>query len=454
MVLFDARGGSQISEWWFSSKILFSYGVKWQQKNINRQKTTKNYGIEMEQITMQSKNERWPLLSFKEYKDDINPKPKYQRQDSWNIKQKQMLIDSIIRKIDIPKLYLRENPNNGKYSYEMIDGQQRMRTMWEFLQGDLRLSEEAEDILIGDKIYKIAGCTYLELEQKIKMERIHKYTLDVVIIYDATEDEIADLFYRLNNGTPLSPAEVRNCMSGVMGNVIREIAGHTFFKKVCFTNKKYAHQQIVAQMMLLELNGGIEETRDRILTKMYANYSEKVPLKTIENLKNILDLLNLIFEDKSRLLNKTSIINLYLILSYLSKSIKFKKDFYKKVYDWFVMSEPVRAKSIEYKLFMTSSVNSPQSIEGRFKIILIDFLTHFNDIQLISFDTKRYFDEIQKAEIYSINKGVCQGCFKKLRENDWESDHKTPWIKGGSTTVENGQVLCKPCNLKKRDKLW
>ena len=164
---------------------------------------------------METKNERWPLLTFKEYEKDINPSPTYQRSAVWKPGQKQLLMDSILRKIDIPKLYLRETNSNG-FTYEIIDGQQRMRALWEFLSNKYPLSEEAENILVGDKLFDVAEFTYEQLPPRLKVERIHKYTLDVVIIQQATEDEIADLFYRLNNGTPLKPAEVRNAMPGEM----------------------------------------------------------------------------------------------------------------------------------------------------------------------------------------------------------------------------------------------
>ncbi|MCK5180413.1 MAG: DUF262 domain-containing protein [Candidatus Pacebacteria bacterium] len=84
---------------------------------------------------METKQENWPLLSFKEYEKDINLTPTYQRSSVWKPEQKQMLIDSILRKIDIPKIYLRETKNKD-YQYEIIDGQQRMRAIWDFLKND------------------------------------------------------------------------------------------------------------------------------------------------------------------------------------------------------------------------------------------------------------------------------------------------------------------------------
>jgi 5-methylcytosine-specific restriction endonuclease McrA len=102
---------------------------------------------------------------------------------------------------------------------------------------------------------------------------------------------------------------------------------------------------------------------------------------------------------------------------------------------------------------MKSSANSINSIENRMRIVLYDFYDRFNSFSIIKLDEKRIFDDIQKLEIYSKNKGICQLCSKKVAEFNWHADHITPWIKGGRTVVENGQTLCVKCNIFKKDKI-
>lgn len=103
---------------------------------------------------------------------------------------------------------------------------------------------------------------------------------------------------------------------------------------------------------------------------------------------------------------------------------------------------------------MSSSANSRKSIQERFKILLYDFNEQFNNIYFVELDPQRLFSENLKKDIYSRDKGICQICLKRVNEQSWEADHKIPWIKGGKTSLENGQVTCKKCNQKKRDKLW
>lgn len=395
----------------------------------------------------------WSLLSFKEFEKDINPNPTYQRSEVWDLDQKQLLIDSILRNIDIPKIYLREI-KNGEYQYEVIDGQQRMRAIWDFLNNLLPLSGEAEEIEIRGKIYEASEKLYEELESTIKTDRIHRYNLNVVIVSDATEDEIADLFYRLNNGKPLNPAEVRNSMPGKMTVAIRELSKHSFFAKTTFNNTRFAYDQICAQMMMLELNTGLASTTDRTLSKMYDNYKNLVPPKAVENLKKTLDVLDKIFPEKSRLLNKAQTINLYLVVSYLLRTTTFAKKFQKSFLDWYLETEPGRQKYDEYKLYMKNATNSRSSIEGRFKMLILNLYERFEDIEIIGLDSKRSFDEREKTQIFARDKGFCRICSKKVTEHSWHADHIKPWIKGGKTEISNGQLLCIRCNLQKKDKLW
>ena len=75
----------------------------------------------------------WSIDDLNKSKDRINPKPQYQRTSVWSVSKKKLLIDSILRGYDIPKFYLNETPNDPMFDFEVTDGQQRMRSIWEFM---------------------------------------------------------------------------------------------------------------------------------------------------------------------------------------------------------------------------------------------------------------------------------------------------------------------------------
>ena len=61
----------------------------------------------------------------------------------------------------------------------------------------------------------------------------------------------------------------------------------------------------------------------------------------------------------------------------------------------------------------------------------------------------RAFDENHKREAYEKQKGICVVCNKHFEFNEMEADHIDPWSKGGPTTSENCQLLCKEDNRRK-----
>ena len=64
----------------------------------------------------------------------------------------------------------------------------------------------------------------------------------------------------------------------------------------------------------------------------------------------------------------------------------------------------------------------------------------------------RAFDEDQKQAAYSRQKGICPKCGNHFEYSEMEGDHIIPWSKGGKTTDDNCQMLCKRCNGIKSDR--
>lgn len=61
----------------------------------------------------------------------------------------------------------------------------------------------------------------------------------------------------------------------------------------------------------------------------------------------------------------------------------------------------------------------------------------------------RAFTDNQKRESFERQTGLCPKCKKQFEIGQMEADHITPWSKGGRTTAENCQMLCKDDNRRK-----
>lgn len=88
----------------------------------------------------------WNVDQAVRRKARIDPRPTYQRAPVWNTARKQLLIDTILRGYDIPKLYLRKLNGTGTHEHEIVDGQQRLRTLWEFVEDKFELGSESETL--------------------------------------------------------------------------------------------------------------------------------------------------------------------------------------------------------------------------------------------------------------------------------------------------------------------
>ncbi len=153
---------------------------------------------------MQSNKKPWLLKTICGIKERINTNPDFQRPPIWSKAQKQLLIDTILRDYDIPKLYWQKTGSRPD-KYDVVDGQQRLRAIWEFFDGGFKLPKDADPI---DGEF-IGGCSYEELPDALRM-KLDVYPLDIVVLEDTDDDEVREMFLRLQNGTSLKSQEKRN----------------------------------------------------------------------------------------------------------------------------------------------------------------------------------------------------------------------------------------------------
>lgn len=188
----------------------------------------------------------------------INEDPDYQRESAiWSTEKKQLFIDSILNRFDVPKLYFHDlRTDKGVYDYAVVDGKQRLHAIFSFLKDEFSL---ASDFSLMEPHAKEKspdpGSKFSQLSEYWR-EEFKAASLSVVLIQNAADEDIEELFSRLNNGEPLNAAEKRNAMGGDLCKLIREIAEDAFFKKkLKISNKRYQHLEMAAKLILLERTG-------------------------------------------------------------------------------------------------------------------------------------------------------------------------------------------------------
>ncbi len=118
--------------------------------------------------------------------------PDFQRRSVWTEKAKSYLIDTIVRGKPIPKLIISQRLQGKKNVRIVVDGQQRLRTMLGFYNGDFKISKVHNE--------ELAGKTYDTLPEDIQNEFL-KYELGVDLLFDMPYEDILDIFARINSYT-------------------------------------------------------------------------------------------------------------------------------------------------------------------------------------------------------------------------------------------------------------
>ncbi len=402
-----------------------------------------------------------PITTICNWKNKIDEQPDYQRPPAWGRKQKQLLIDSILREYDIPKMYWR-SVKRDNFQYEVIDGQQRLRTIWEYREGLFALPKDADPV----KGHKVAGLKYADLPFELSSD-FDTYAVDVVMVEEAVqtegEDEVRDMFLRLQNGTTLKAQEKRNAMPGQMREFVKTLSVHPFFESCRFKNQRYTFDHVAAQAVCLELAGGPANIKDTDLNRMYEeNRAFDANGALAKKVRRVFELLLKCFPDKTPELERYNVITLYCLASLLIDGYVLD-GIDEKLPAWFIAFEGERAAQealpedereiqlVEYRRLISQSTDAEESIRARLEMMERRFFSAFADIE--PKDAQRDFTHEQRLAIFRRDGGICQVHLKcegnKVAWDHWHADHKVPHVKGGKTTVANGQVACAACNLSK-----
>ena len=346
--------------------------------------------------------------------------PEYQRNYIYADGKKDVaVIDSVLKGYPIGLIYFNKVDDD---KFEVLDGQQRITSLGRFVEGRLSIIDESG---IPQDINSIADD---------KREKILKTRL-LIYICEGTESEIKEWFKTINiAGVPLKPQELLNAVfSGPFVTAAKEE----------FSNSQNAHIQMWSHFINGTANRQdfLERALDWVSKGHISDYMKQhrrddniIELKTYFNA--VLGWVNSVFPipyDKMKGLEWGRLYETY----------------HKQPYDPQKVNERV-----------AELLDDPQveNKSGVFEYVL----GGEQDTKLLNV---RVFDEKIKRQVYKLQtddaelKGIsnCPYCaigHEATRTRIWklsemDADHVTAWSKGGSTSIENCQMLCKTHNRAK-----
>ena len=149
--------------------------------------------------------EQYTIADFIEWNREkrLELNPFFQRKSVWSPAARTYLIDTILNDLPVPKIYIRTSIDleTKKVKREVVDGQQRIRTILEFAADKIRLSSRSENY---------GGRNYSSLSDTDKQQFLG-YPLSVDHLMNASNADVLEVFARLNSyGVNLSPQEKRH----------------------------------------------------------------------------------------------------------------------------------------------------------------------------------------------------------------------------------------------------
>lgn len=137
-------------------------------------------------------------------KSELVLQPRFQRRAIWTAKARSYLIDTMLRQLPIPIIFLRQDvdPRTRRTVREVVDGQQRLRAIIDYAEGKFAILPSHNP--------EFGGLRFDELPTDVQ-HRLLDYEFSVVILVGATDADVLNVFSRLNSYTEtLTPQEKLN----------------------------------------------------------------------------------------------------------------------------------------------------------------------------------------------------------------------------------------------------
>lgn len=329
------------------------------------------------------------------------------------------VIDSILKGYPIGLIYFNQVDTD---KFEVLDGQQRITRIGRFVTGKFAVKDKN-----GHEQYH-DGMAESQREHILN-------TKPLVYVCEGDEPEIKDWFETINiAGVPLTKQEILNAVySGPFVTRAREEFSNSQNANVQKWNAYIAGD--IKRQAYLEL--ALDWVSDGAIGGYMSKHRDDQDITELKNHFNtVIDWVSTVFTDVESEMKGLEWNRLY-------------QTYHKNKYD------PVKVSAAVQKLYADGFVKSRKGI---FEYVLggeVD--TKLLDVRMFDDATKRSVYEAQTVEAKKKGVSNCPHCAighdankeKVWGLSDMDADHVAAWSKGGATTTQNCQMLCKTHNRAK-----
>lgn len=385
--------------------------------------------------------------------------PKFQRNVVWSTNAQAFFIDTLLRELPIPKIYIKGDTDvsTGSSTYRVVDGQQRLTAIFSFLSGNLALLDKYSKDLGLD------GKKFIEIPIG-KRSKFYEYPMSVEMISDASNEEIKDMFARLNRtGAKLNQQELRHAAyEGDFIQLAEEMTQDPYWGRIRMFGISQIRRMLDIEyvselLMTIDKNEILD--RKKGLDKFYADNEVMGDVKK-RQLKSHFQKVSgymkkIVVDHSTRFVNKGDFYSLFYTVNYcVVNNYVFHRINVEKIRESLsyltveISANSKIPKFSEYYNSTQQAVDSLSSRNLRFEV-LRDL---FEPMMAERKDTRRNFTLLQKQIIWNMSSDKKCGICGKVVESfeDYEPDHIKLWNEGGRTEINNGRVTHIACNRGRR----
>ena len=422
-------------------------------------------------------------------KDNIKTNQEYQRGEVWTREQEMRLIDSVLRGYQLPIFYLHRIKQTNAFGdewnvHQIIDGQQRSNALRKFVRGDFSLHNVEDEksrypvFLRNTDQYPCpwSGKNFDTLPQEWR-DKLLNTQLSVAFISDADDNEVRDLFVRLQSGSPLNSQEKRDSYPGQFTDFILKLGGkptlgydgYDFFTKILKLKPgtdRGKTRQLAAQIAFLffeRQKHGFDHISEATRAKIDEYYDTQLAFNAsspeCQRLLQIIDKLNtLLINWKGPKLVAHNAIHLVLFVDSIwdDYSQTWEEGFLSALEQFsklYVAGREANKKGEfheawqEYGQWARTNSDSAESIRRRHRYFS-DRMVEFLADSLVPKDQTRAFSDFERQFIYWRDSTQCQVCHQKVAWDIAEIHHVKQHKDGGRTVIDNGVLVHDYCHPK------
>jgi hypothetical protein len=198
--------------------------------------------------------------------------PDFQRREVWSSQSKSNLVNTILLGLPLPIFFIRNkmDPETKRATREVVDGQQRLRAIFDFIDNGFPVKKSQND--------DYGGKLFSELPSEVQSEFL-EYELSVNALVDLSDNDVLDIFARLNSyGVRLNKQELLNAKYFGYFKQLAYSLGFRY-KKFWSDNGIFSHANIIRMKevefvsdTLMSMLDGIHDLK--ALEKCYKLYDE------------------------------------------------------------------------------------------------------------------------------------------------------------------------------------